>query len=55
MLLYFCKALQELGDNTLKMNDERINKNIYDIYENDNCKNVDKLSTYSPPLGFPFS
>ncbi|MFQ6661176.1 hypothetical protein Gotur_029425 [Gossypium turneri] len=41
------KALQELGDNTSKMNDERINKNKYDIYENDNCKNVDKLIEFA--------
>ncbi|PPS09946.1 hypothetical protein GOBAR_AA10697 [Gossypium barbadense] len=47
MLIYFCKALQELGDNTSKMNDERINKNKYDIYENDNCKNVDKLIEFA--------
>ncbi|KAG8483298.1 hypothetical protein CXB51_022276 [Gossypium anomalum] len=41
------KALQELGDNTSKMNDERINKNKYDIYKNDNCKNVDKLIEFA--------
>lgn len=43
-LIYFCKALQGLGD-TSKMSDEWINKYKYDIYDNDNCKNVDKLGT----------
>ncbi|KAH1048581.1 hypothetical protein J1N35_039365 [Gossypium stocksii] len=41
-LIYFCKALQGLGD-TSKMSDEWINKYKYDIHDNDNCKNVDKL------------
>ena len=42
VLIYFCKALQDLGD-TSKMSDEWIDKYKYDIYENDKCKNVDKI------------
>ncbi|XVF87530.1 hypothetical protein PTKIN_Ptkin18bG0127600 [Pterospermum kingtungense] len=39
MLIFFCKALQGLGD-TSNMSNEWIDA-IYD--ENDNCKNIDKL------------
>ncbi|XVF25847.1 hypothetical protein REPUB_Repub13aG0249200 [Reevesia pubescens] len=42
VLIYFCKALQDLGD-TSKIGDEWIDKYKYDIYENDKCKKVDKL------------
>ncbi|OMO93919.1 hypothetical protein CCACVL1_06281 [Corchorus capsularis] len=42
VLIYFCKALQELGD-TSKMNDEWIDKYRYNIFENDKCKNVERL------------
>ncbi|KAK8524446.1 hypothetical protein V6N12_029312 [Hibiscus sabdariffa] len=44
VLVYFCKALQGLGDAS-KMNDEWIDKYKYDIhdYDNDKCKKVDKL------------
>ncbi|XWS18355.1 hypothetical protein CRYUN_Cryun32bG0036700 [Craigia yunnanensis] len=42
VLIYFCKALQGLGD-TSKMSDEWIDKYKYDIYDNDKCKKVDKL------------
>ncbi|XWS19562.1 hypothetical protein CRYUN_Cryun31cG0026100 [Craigia yunnanensis] len=42
LLIYFCKALQGLGDAS-KMSDEWIDKYKYDIYENDKCKNVDKI------------
>ncbi|XVE87991.1 hypothetical protein DITRI_Ditri19aG0032600 [Diplodiscus trichospermus] len=42
VLIYFCKALQDLGD-TSKMSDEWIDKFKYDIYENEKCKDVDKL------------
>ncbi|XP_022715920.1 uncharacterized protein At4g04980-like [Durio zibethinus] len=42
VLIYFCKALQNLGD-TSKVSDEWIDKCKYDIYENDKCDNVDKL------------
>ncbi|XVE51290.1 hypothetical protein DITRI_Ditri02bG0028200 [Diplodiscus trichospermus] len=37
LLIYFCKALQGLGE-TSKMDDDK-----YDIYENENYKNVDKI------------
>ncbi|KAL4387308.1 hypothetical protein GQ457_09G002230 [Hibiscus cannabinus] len=44
VLVYFCKALQGLGDAS-KMDDEWIDKCKYDIHEYDNekCKNVDEL------------
>ncbi|OMO82879.1 hypothetical protein COLO4_22781 [Corchorus olitorius] len=42
VLIYFCKALQELGD-TSKMNDEWIDKYRYNIFENDKCKSVERL------------
>ncbi|XWS12694.1 hypothetical protein CRYUN_Cryun37aG0112400 [Craigia yunnanensis] len=42
VLIYFSKALQDLGD-TSKMSDEWIDKYKYDIYGNDKCKKVDKL------------
>ncbi|KAE8719827.1 Toll-Interleukin-Resistance domain family protein [Hibiscus syriacus] len=44
VLVYFCKALQGLGD-TSEMSDEWIYKYKHDIYEYDNekCKKVDKL------------
>ncbi|GMI77601.1 hypothetical protein HRI_001429400 [Hibiscus trionum] len=42
VLIYFCKALQGLGDAS-KMRDEWIDKFKYDIYVNEKCKSVDKL------------
>lgn len=45
LLIYFCKALQGLGD-TSNMSNERID----DIYENDQCKNVDKLGMHSTKI-----
>ncbi|XVF40540.1 hypothetical protein PTKIN_Ptkin01aG0122100 [Pterospermum kingtungense] len=42
VLIYFCKALQDLGDSS-KMSDEWIDKDKFDIYDNDKCKKVDKL------------
>ncbi|XVF27679.1 hypothetical protein REPUB_Repub14bG0129600 [Reevesia pubescens] len=42
VLIYFCKALQDLGD-TSKRRDEWIDKCKYDIYDNEKCKKVDKL------------
>ncbi|GMI93404.1 hypothetical protein HRI_003009700 [Hibiscus trionum] len=44
VLVYFCKALQGLGDTT-KMSDGWMDKCKYDIHEYDNgkCKNVEKV------------
>lgn len=45
VLIYFCKALQNLGD-VSKSRDEWIDKDKFEIHANDKCKKVDKLGTY---------